>query len=46
MERPIWTLDERVMTSGRLDPDPDWSDRLARAVRSVQTAQFELGIVF
>ena len=45
MERQIWTSDERVMTSGRFDPNPDRSDWLARAVRPVRTAQSELGVV-
>ena len=46
MKRPIWNSDERVMTSRRFDPHPDRSNRLDRAVRPVQTAQSELGVVF
>ena len=46
MEHPIWTLDERVMTPGRIDPDPDRSDRLFRAIRPVRTVQSKLGVVF
>ena len=46
MERPIWTSDERVMAPGRIDSDPDWSDRLAGAVRPIRTAQSELEVIF
>jgi hypothetical protein len=34
-ECSVWTSDERVMTSGRLDPHPNRSDRLNWEVRSV-----------
>ena len=43
VEHPIWSSDERVMVSGRLDTG---SDRSGRPVTPVQTAQSEFGVVF
>ena len=43
VERLIWSSDERVMVSGRLDTGLDRSDRSGRPV---QTVQSEFGVVF
>ena len=46
VERPIWSSDERVMASERLDTGSDRSDRSGRPVRPVQTVQSGFGVVF
>ena len=46
IEHLIWSLDERVMASGRLDSGSDRSDRSGRPVRPVQTVQSGFGVVF
>ena len=45
VEHPIWTSDERDMTSGSSAPRTDRSDRLVGAVRPVFAMKYKLGVV-
>ena len=46
IERPIWSLDEGDMTSGRSAPQADRSHRFAGAVRQVSVYRIRVKVVF